>query len=146
MFGIVWVYNKLMNTPSMIVSPSTILLQPHVGGFLASDLDFFAHSHVTFGHQVAPQRCKLATIVAVCHCIGVYQSDEHSQHDCRALHHTFTAPCWPVSCLRSGKNLDFLQLSGQVWSSSGGITACRLLNSRCLALVRYITRSVTLPA
>jgi len=29
-----------MNTPSMIVSPSIILLQPHVGGFHASDLDF----------------------------------------------------------------------------------------------------------
>ena len=40
LFGIVWVYNKVMNTPSMIVSLSTILLQPHVGGFLASDLDF----------------------------------------------------------------------------------------------------------
>ena len=37
MFGIVWVYNKVMNTPSMIVGPSTILLQPHVGGFHASD-------------------------------------------------------------------------------------------------------------
>ena len=62
---------------------------------------FFAHSQVTFGHQVAPQRCRLATIVVVWHCMGVYQSDEHSQHDCRALHHTFTAPCWQVSCLRS---------------------------------------------
>ena len=37
MFGIVWVYNKVMNTPSMIVGPSTILLQPHVGRFHASD-------------------------------------------------------------------------------------------------------------
>ena len=34
LFGIVWVYNKLMNTPSMIVSLSTILLQPYVGRFL----------------------------------------------------------------------------------------------------------------
>ena len=33
MFGIVWVYNKVMNTPSMNVTPSTILLQPHVGRF-----------------------------------------------------------------------------------------------------------------
>jgi len=31
------VYNKLMNTPSMIVSPSIILFQPHVGRFHASD-------------------------------------------------------------------------------------------------------------
>ena len=37
MFGIVWVYNKVMNTPSMIVGTSTILLQPHVGRFHASD-------------------------------------------------------------------------------------------------------------
>ena len=37
MFGIVWVYNKVMNTPSMIVGPSAILLQPHVGRFHASD-------------------------------------------------------------------------------------------------------------
>jgi len=37
MFGIVYMYNKVMNTPSMIAGPSTILLQPHVGGFHASD-------------------------------------------------------------------------------------------------------------
>jgi len=37
--------------------------------------------------------------------------------------------------------------SGQVQpSSSRGIAACRLLDNRCLALVRYITRSVTLSA
>ena len=30
-------YKKVSNTTSMIVSPSTILLQPHVGGFHASD-------------------------------------------------------------------------------------------------------------
>jgi len=86
----------------MIVSPSNILLQPHVGRFHASDFDFFAHSQqVTFGHQLAPQRCRLATVAVVWHCIGVYQSDEHSQHDCKSLQHTFTATCWQVSCLRS---------------------------------------------
>jgi len=41
LFGIVYVHNRLMNTPSMIVSPSTILLQPHVGRFLASDYSDF---------------------------------------------------------------------------------------------------------
>jgi len=61
----------------------------------------FANSQVMFGHQVAPQRCRLATVEVVWHCIGIYQSDEHSQHDCRSLHHTFTAPCWQVSRLRS---------------------------------------------
>ena len=44
MFGIVQVYNKLMNTSSMIASPSIILLQPHVGRFHASDLYFLPTS------------------------------------------------------------------------------------------------------
>ena len=77
-----------MNTPSMIVGFSNILLQHHVGRFLASDQEksqFFAHSQVTFGHQVALQRCRLATVEVVWHCIGIYQSDEHSQHDCTGL-------------------------------------------------------------
>ena len=38
----------------------------------------------------------------------------------------------------------FCWLSGNVWPSSGGIPSCRMFNNRCLALVRYITRSVTL--
>ena len=57
-----------MNTPSMIVGPSIILLQPHVGRFLASDwakIEFSADFQATFGHQVVPQRCRLATIVLV---------------------------------------------------------------------------------
>ena len=33
-------YKNVMNNPSMIVGPSIIHLQPHVGRFLASDLDF----------------------------------------------------------------------------------------------------------
>ena len=65
LFGIVWVYNRMMNTPSMIVGPSIILLQPHVGRFLASDWAKIC------GHQVVPQRCRLATIVLVWHCIHV---------------------------------------------------------------------------
>ena len=55
MFGIVWVYNKVMNTPSMIVGPSTILLQPHVGRFHASDqekISIFCQLSDKFGHQV----------------------------------------------------------------------------------------------
>jgi len=39
----------------MIVSPSTILLQPHVGGFHASDQEKIVISSQpqdTFGHQV----------------------------------------------------------------------------------------------
>jgi len=79
MFGIGWMYKKVSNTTSMIVSPSTILLQPHVGGFHASDQEKISIS---------------------------------SQHP------------------------------GQVWPSSGGIAACRLLNSKSLALVRCMRRSV----
>ena len=41
LISIVKVHNKVMNTPSMIVGPSIILLQPHVGRFLASDFDLF---------------------------------------------------------------------------------------------------------
>jgi len=48
-----------------------ILLQPHVGRFLASDFGFAADFQAMFGHQVAPQRCRLATIVLVWHCLHV---------------------------------------------------------------------------
>ena len=40
-------------------------------------------------------------------------------NDCRVLHHTFTAPCRQVSCLRFGKHLISCRLSGNVWPSSG---------------------------
>jgi len=40
LIGIVYVLNRLMNTPSMIVGPSVTLLRPHVGRFHASDFDF----------------------------------------------------------------------------------------------------------
>ena len=40
LIGIAYVFKRVMNTPSMIVGPSIILLQPHVGRFLASDPDF----------------------------------------------------------------------------------------------------------
>jgi len=55
MIGIVWVHIKVSNTPSIFLAPSTILLQPHVGGFLASDQEKIAISSQlqdTFGHQV----------------------------------------------------------------------------------------------
>ena len=74
LIGIVYVFKRVMNTPSMIVGPFIILLQPLVGRFHASDQEksrFFANSQETFGHQVAPQRCRLATIVLVWHCIHV---------------------------------------------------------------------------
>ena len=75
MFGIVWVYNKLINTPSMIVSPSTILLQPLVGRFIhASDQEkilFSADGQAMFGHQVGVCHHVGAAIVVVWHCMGV---------------------------------------------------------------------------
>jgi len=38
------------------------------------------------------------------------------------------------------KKLNFQPTSGHVWPSSGGITACRCYNSRCLALYGYNKR------
>jgi len=40
LIGIVCVFKRMMNTPSMIVGPSFILLQPLVGRFHTSDFDF----------------------------------------------------------------------------------------------------------
>ena len=63
-----------MNTPSMIVGPSTIILQPHVGRFQASDQEksrFSAYSQPTFGHQAWAQQHAGAAIVHVWHCMGV---------------------------------------------------------------------------
>jgi len=74
MFGIVWMYNKVMNTPSMIVGPSTILLQPHVGGFHASDqekISIFCQLSDKFGHQVGVYQHAGAIIVDVWHCMDV---------------------------------------------------------------------------
>ena len=85
---------------------------------------------------IAACRCYNSTCLALYGCITVH---EHSQHDCRALHHTFTAPCRQDSCLRSGKNPDFLPTLRQVWPSSGGMPSCRCYNSRCLALYGCIT-------
>jgi len=53
-----------------------------------------------FGQQVGVWHHVGAAIVVVWHCMGVYQVDEHSQHDCKSVHHTFTATCRQVSCLR----------------------------------------------
>ena len=61
-----------MNTPSMIVGPSVILLQPLDGRFLASDLDFL----LTFRQHLAIKCWHLRdlgldTIVVDWHCISV---------------------------------------------------------------------------
>jgi len=67
-------YNKLMNTPSMIVSPPIILLQPHVGGFHASDQEktrFPADFQPMFGHQVGVCHHVGAAIVVVWHWLGI---------------------------------------------------------------------------
>jgi len=63
-----------MNTPSMIVGPSIILLQPHVGRFHAPDEEnsrFSANSQPTFGHQVGIYQHAGAAIVDVWHCMDV---------------------------------------------------------------------------
>ena len=72
MFGIVWMHNSAMNTPSMIVGPSTILLQPHVGRFHASDqekISIFCQLLGKFGHQVGVYQHAGATKVDVWHCM-----------------------------------------------------------------------------
>ena len=65
-----------MNTPSMIVTPSTILLQPHVGRFHASDQEKVSPNFLQllseFDYQVggiAVQHAG-ATIVYVWHCMS----------------------------------------------------------------------------
>ena len=100
---------------------------------------FFANSQVTFGHQVAPQRWRLATIVLVWQCIGVYQSDEHSQHDCKSLHHTFMARRLRFSSLRWVKVSFSHRLLENLATSSGGMPSCGCYNSGCLALYMCIT-------
>jgi len=61
-----------------------------------------------FGQQVGVCHHVGAAVVVVWHCMGVKQVDEHPRHDCKSFHHTFTATCGQVSCLRSGRNSDFL--------------------------------------
>ena len=138
----------MMNTHSKFVGPSIIVLQPHVGRFHASDREksrFSAPILRHIGIQVGVQQHAGATIVDGWHCLDVWRCQYHPEHISSTFQHTFTAPCWQASWLRLEKNLSFQPTSGQVWPSSGGITACRCNNSACLALIRCITRSVTLP-
>jgi len=69
LIGIVYVFKRIFITPSMIVGHSVILLQPLVGRFHASDFFISANFQAMFGHQVVPQRCRLATRVLDWHCI-----------------------------------------------------------------------------
>jgi len=58
----------------MIVTPSTILLQPHVGRLHASDQEkilIFCQFSDKFGHQVGVSQHAGATIVDVWHCMNV---------------------------------------------------------------------------
>jgi len=59
----------------MIISPSTILLQPLVGRFHASDQEkiriFSADGQAMFGHQAGVCHHVGAAIVVVWHCMGV---------------------------------------------------------------------------
>jgi len=60
-----------MDTLSMIVSPSTILLQPLVGRFHAYDPGFCRYGQAMFGHQVGICHHLGAATVVVWHCMGV---------------------------------------------------------------------------
>jgi len=63
------VYYRVMNTPSKIVSPSTILLQPHVLKDFLSQILISVNFQVMFGIQVVCHYAG-AIIVVVWHCIG----------------------------------------------------------------------------
>ena len=90
--------------PEWLWVPPSYFYSTIFTGFLpqiGENLDFLPTSR-----QVWPSsggttacRCYNSTCLAL---YGCKQSDEHSQHDCRALCHTFTAPWWQVSC---GMNL-----------------------------------------
>ena len=100
LFGIVYVHNKLMNTFSIFLRPSTILLQPHGGRFLASDFRFLPTSR-----QCLAIKWHLRDVGLLQQCLFgiVYvhnKVDEHIQHISKALHHTFTATWGQISCLR----------------------------------------------
>jgi len=118
-----------MNTVSIFLSPSITLLQPCV--WLVSCLRswFSAGSQAVFGLQVGICNHVGSTIVVVWHCIHVLQGDEHCQHISKSIHHSFTAMCWRVSCLRSWFFVIFCRLSGGVWPSSGGMVSCRFYKS-----------------
>ena len=74
-----------------------------LAGFLPlSPISIPANFQAMFGHQVVPQRYRLAIIVLVWHCIGVYQSNEYLQHVSWSHLHTFMiATCWQVSHFRT---------------------------------------------
>ena len=119
-FGIVWVHNKLINTPSMILSPSTILLQPHVWLFLASqvrkNLDFLPTIR-----QVWPSSGSIAACRGYnSRCLALSGSVSRwliPPHVYKSINHTFTAICWRVSCIRlscQAPTVDCLQSKKEV--------------------------------
>ena len=124
-----------MNTPSMIVSPSIILLQPHVGGFHASDQEKITISGNVWPSSGGIAACRLLNSG----CLAMY----------RCITSWWTLPAWlkvHPSYFYSHMLAGFMpqitiscRSSGNVWPSSGGIAACRLLNSGCLAMYRCIT-------
>ena len=147
MFGIVWMYNKAMNTPSMIVGPSIILLQPHVGWFhagrfLASDFWFSRHFSAMFGHQVV-----------LCHLLSVNIAKEGQFMGTYKVMNTlymFIGPSIsllqplvqvskPTSSLPTQSTSS--KLSGSsVWPWWYHMTSCRYYNADWLALSWGITR------
>ena len=111
-----------MNTPRMIVRPSIILLQPHVGRFHAcSDSDF----QPTFWQFLVIKRC-LRDVGLLLECLikkfYVYKRIINTCSTYRSLYHTFTAICRQISCLRSQFPADFQKIFGHqvgVWQHVG---------------------------
>ena len=82
---------------------------------------FSADGQAMFGHQVGVWHHVGAAIVVVWHCMGVEQVDEHSKHDYKSTHHTFTATCWRFHASDQEKILIFCQLSDKFLGHQVGV-------------------------
>ena len=132
-----------MNTHSMCYGASIILLQPHVGGFLASDLWWKSKNQA----NVWPSS-------------GGMTSPKHFYSGCLPLYEyirgqwTLTAcvtapPSYFYSPMLAGFSPQIWwksQNQANVWPSSGGMTSPKHFYSGCLPLYEYIRGQWTLTA
>ena len=119
MCDIVWVYNKVSNTPSStIVEVLVALLQPCVGQHRASD---WAKISKSAQHLATPtpvvivcgddSTCTMLQWQLSTHVAVIY----HLQHISRDEGNTFTATCWQIFHEETSKPDQHL---GNVWRSS----------------------------
>ena len=129
----------MINTPSMIVSPSIILLQPHVGRFHASDqekISISADCQAMFGQQVGVWHHVGAAIVVV----WVYNKLMNTPSMIVSPSIILLQPhVGRFHASDQEKISIFCRLSDNVWPTSGGMASCRCCNSGCLALYGCVT-------